>query len=129
VRKRRTAIRAAGAAFAVFGVGAVLPIWTAWYFRPWEGLGRPAPLWEAVGRAPATWRAAGPNGFWQSQGGNLLLLALLVLLAAGIGYGVYRASTGRGQSEEARDFDEGPAGSVPDGRSGPGALSERSGRR
>ena len=45
---------AVGGALVVFGVGAALPVWTAWYFSPWEGNGRPAPLWEAVARVPAT---------------------------------------------------------------------------
>jgi hypothetical protein len=102
-------------ALVVIGVGAALPIWTAWYFSPWEGLGRPAPLWEAVGRVPATRREA-PNQFWRLQERNLVFGLALVLVSAGVGWGTYRVMTRRGSSEEARDFVEGPAGSLPDGR-------------
>jgi hypothetical protein len=125
MRKRRAVIWAIGAASAVFGAGAALPVWSAWYFGTWEATGSSGPLWEAVGRMPATWRAVGPYEFWDLQGTNLVLGAVLVLLAAGAGYWRYRSGTRRGHSEEAHDFAEGPAGSVPDGRGGPRAPDHR----
>lgn len=127
MRKRGVTIRSTGAALAVFAAGAALPIWSAWYFSDWEGNGYQGPLWTAVGQMPATWRAVGPNKFWDSQGTNLALGAVLVLLAAGVGYRRYRAGICRGNSEEARDFAEGPAGSLPDGRGGPAAPPDGAG--
>lgn len=107
-----------GGALVAFGVGAVLPIWTAWYFSPWEGNGYSAPLWEAISRVPATRREA-PDQFWRLQETNLVLGLALLMVAAGVGSGTYRVLARRGPSEESRDFAEGPAGSVPDGRAEP----------
>ena len=102
----RAAKRALVYALLVFGVGAALPIWSAVYLSPWEGNGYPASLWVAVGS----------DRFLDLQERNPVLLVALLLVSAGVGWGTYRNMTRRGYSEEARDFVEGPAGSLPDGR-------------
>jgi hypothetical protein len=123
MRNRRAATRAVGYALLVFGVGAALPIWKVWYFGAWEASAYPGALWEAVGRIPATSREA-PNQFWDMQEWNLVLLVALLLVATGVGWAAYRALVRRGYSEEARDFVEGPAGSLQDGRAEPGATDQ-----
>lgn len=115
MRLRRATSWAVGAALVVFGAGAALPIWTAWYFSSWEGIGHSGPLWTAIGQVPATHREE-PNQFWRLQETNVVLGVALILVATAVGWGTYRTLARRGLSQVARDFVEGPAGSLPDGR-------------
>lgn len=45
----RRAFRFAGVAFVVLSL---LPIWPAWYFSSWEGLGEPASFWTMLLSVP-----------------------------------------------------------------------------
>lgn len=74
--------------FAVLGVSvaSVLPIWTAWSFSGWEGLGERASLWDMLA---AMLRAAEQVG-WRPMllrynGPQLIQLVVLVVLAPCIG--------------------------------------------
>ena len=50
--------------FCSFCFAACLPIWTAWYFSPWEGLGEQRPLWEAVKQIPVAFKNLDGEGLW-----------------------------------------------------------------
>ncbi len=43
---------AAWFALAVFALFSVLPVWSAWYFSPWEGLGVQTSFWTMLASIP-----------------------------------------------------------------------------
>ncbi|WP_020474885.1 hypothetical protein [Zavarzinella formosa] len=46
----------------VFAVFSFLPVWKAWYFSSWEGLGKPASFWTMLASVP---RAAEQVDAWK----------------------------------------------------------------
>lgn len=119
MQKRCAAKLGLAVALGILTIGAIVPIWAAWYIGELEWTGELTPLWVAIRQFPASYRAAkGDDQLWQMQEENIVVGAGLLLLAAGVGYGFYRFLTRRGPSDEARDFAESSAGSLTDGRAG-----------
>jgi hypothetical protein len=99
VQKRSAALCALAAVVAVLAIGAALPIWMAWYFIDWQGVGYWVPIWEIGSPTPPAGRVASCRGeLWRPQEYNLIQGAVLLLIAGGVGYGVYRVLTRRGSS-------------------------------
>jgi len=92
----RDVIWGAGAATGVLLVGSLLPIWRAWYFSSWEGVGYPATLWEALAQLPANARDVGStSALCDLHLGNLIQGGILQVMALDIGVGGYRLAAAR----------------------------------
>ena len=87
----------------VLGLASVMPVWTAWYFSPWEANGEPATFWEMIRSA---WTAGDSwhmrpsiTGFYWPEA---VKLAVLVVLSAIIG----RCYAGNPEVPDAADYDD-----------------------
>jgi len=71
---------------AVFAVFSILPIWTAWYFSSWEGLGVWASFWTMLASIP---RSAEHLNFRELvlsfYGPEVVKLTVLVAVSLGVG--------------------------------------------
>lgn len=83
--------------FVVFAAFSMLPVWTAWYFSPWEGNGELASFWTMLASVP---RAAS-----QVRVSELALefygpelVKLTVLLGVSIGAGRWLAGRSRAKA-------------------------------
>ena len=88
---------------AMFGLASVLPVWTAWYFSPWEANGEPATFWQMVRSAWGAGDAWGMNPpighyFWPEG----VKLAVVIGASAGIG----RWLAGNPDPPEVADYDD-----------------------
>jgi hypothetical protein len=91
-----------------------------WHFASWEAGADRASLWEALEHVPDCWRACRTDDeFWQLQHRALTDAGVLLLVAVGVGIGVYLGGVRRAKSDEPADYKETPTGAVPDGRAGP----------
>ena len=102
---------------AAFGLASVLPVWTAWYFSPWEANGDLATFWQmahSAWTAGDSWHLRPPVGhyFWPEA----VKLAVLVALSAPVG----RWLAGNPDPPEAADYDDRFTPPAPDGVSGSG---------
>lgn len=86
-----------------FLMASFLPMWTAWYFRPWEANGKPATLWDVVrslkevGRHPDAGRLA-----IDYYGPEAAKLVGLIVVSAIVG----RVLAGGPVPEEAPGYDD-----------------------
>ncbi|HEX3150617.1 MAG TPA: hypothetical protein VHR66_21245 [Gemmataceae bacterium] len=116
-RAVRHKVRAAITAAAILTFGAVLPIWHALFVGPWEINGHYTDLKTAVVQLPASWRL-GTEEFLDTQWWNGVLGLLLLAAASGAGWIMYRDKRqSKGVPDEARDYGDGPDGTIQDGRS------------
>ena len=123
--RSRVASCAVGIGLAVLGVGAALPDWTTWYFCPLGGVGHPGPLCWALAQLPANVRDAGTDPrLWACHLDNLVTGGLLLAVAAGVAWAVFRAGSRWGCSEAA-DYREAHGGAVCDGRADPDVAPDR----
>lgn len=78
------------AALTVLVVGSLLPIWGAWHFSPWEGVGTHGTLWRALSQFPSNVRDAGPYpGLLKLHESNLVQGMIFLAVAAGAGLSVF----------------------------------------
>jgi hypothetical protein len=112
----QAARRAVAVALVVLAAGIVSPIWTTYYLtRPKELSIVSVPLWEAIAQYPAARQMLGPP-FWEKQRKNLAVACGLVIVAGGVGLGVYRVYRRADPAGVASDYQDGPGGSLADGR-------------
>jgi len=118
--KNRIRFFAAGSVLAVLAIGAILPIWTTWYFCQLGAVGVQSPLWPMLAELPATFREARSyHEIWDVHEDNLLKAGLLVAVAAGVGGAVLRSDDRPSVTEAVADYREASGGAVADGRDAP----------
>ena len=116
--RSRARVAAVCGAAAVFAVASFLPIWTAWYFSDWEACGHPSSLWGTLAELLANQRKRGldANFLWRLHERNLLTAGIVLVLAGLSGWAIFRARVRPPRTEVASDYQEGPDGSLRDGR-------------
>jgi hypothetical protein len=78
------------ATLAVLLVGSLVPVWVAWHFTPWEGVGTHGTLWQALAQLYSNIRDAGPHAdLLNLHESNLIKGIILCAVAAGAGLGVF----------------------------------------
>jgi len=108
----RMAVLAVASAIAVLVVGLFLPIWIEWRVSGWCGVGYSVPLWEGLAGLPAKSEKERRDSLKE----NRTSCAVLLALAAGTGSVVFLAGVRRVHPDAAKDYLEGPNGSLRDGR-------------
>src|SRR5262249_45727503 len=96
----RTSRRCCGRS-AVLLVGSLLPIWTAWHFTPWEGLGEFVTLWRALGAFPDTVQNVGiTQQLCDLYRSDLIQGLILHAISAGAGLILLRRLSRRSGSQQ-----------------------------
>ena len=74
----------------IFLISSFVPIWNAWYFSDWEGLGVRSSIWKMLASIPGSFEKLGAGRFCDYYFENLILLIMVLLAGFGIGYVIGR---------------------------------------